>query len=161
MGIFFSGNELVDIAIGIERNGASFYESLVKSAKNEAAKRIYEYLASEERRHIEVFQGMLGSVAGYRPPETYTEEYTLYLKAFIDSRVFTDDRIAREMAQRVASDAEAIQIGLGVEKESILYYSEMRDLIRQSDLEVVNKIIEEERSHLRQLSDLKRSLSKQ
>jgi rubrerythrin len=160
MGVFFSGRELIDIAIGIERNGAAFYHSLAKSTGNEIAKGAYQYLAGEELKHIEVFQSMLGSVADYRPPETYTEEYDLYLRALIDSRVFTDDQTAYEMAQRVTSDAEAIQIALGAEKDSILFYSEVRELIRRSDRELINKIIEEERSHLRQLSELKGSLSK-
>ena len=160
MGVLFSGRELIDIAIGIERNGAAFYHSLAKSTGNEIAKGAYQYLAGEELKHIEVFQSMLGSVADYRPPETYTEEYDLYLRALIDSRVFTDDQTAYEMAQRVTSDAEAIQIAMGAEKDSILFYSEVRELVRRSDRELINKIIEEERSHLRQLSELKGSLSK-
>jgi len=161
MGVLFSGRELIDIAIGIERNGAAFYHSLAKSTGNEIAKAAYQYLAGEELKHIQVFQSMLGSVADYRPPDTYTEEYDLYLRALIDSRVFTDDQTAYEMAQRVTSDAEAIQIALGAEKDSILFYSEVRDLVRRSDRELINKIIEEERSHLRQLSELKGSLIKQ
>jgi len=64
------------------------------------------------------------------------------------------------MARKVSSDIEAIQIALGAEKDSILFYSEMRDLVRMPDRDVVSKIIEEERSHLRQLSDLKKDLSK-
>jgi rubrerythrin len=64
------------------------------------------------------------------------------------------------MARKVSSDVEAIQIALGAEKDSILFYSEMRDLVRMPDRDVVSKIIEEERSHLRQLSDLKKDLSK-
>jgi rubrerythrin len=160
MGVLFSGRELIDIAIGIERNGAAFYHSVAESTGNEIAKGTYEYLAGEELKHIQVFQSMLGSVADYRPPETYSEEYDLYLRALIDSRVFPDDQTAYEMAQRVTSDAEAIQIALGAEKDSILFYSEMWALVRQSDRELVAKIIEEERSHLRQLSALKGSLSK-
>jgi len=159
-GIFFFGRELFEIAIGVERNGAAFYDSLFNSTKDATARGAYEYLADKEREHIEIFQNMLGSVGEYQPPETYTEEYDLYLKALVDSAVFSDDQVAREMAQRAGSDAEAIQIGLRAEKDSILFYSEMRDLVRRSDREVINKIIEEERSHLRQLSDLKKSLSK-
>ncbi len=161
MGVLFSGRELIDIAIGIERNGAAFYHSLAKSTGNEIAKGAYQYLAGEELKHIQIFQSMLGSVADYRPPDTYTEEYDLYLRALIDSRVFTDDQTAYEMAQRVNSDAEAIHIALGAEKDSILFYSEVRDLVRRSDRELIDKIIEEERSHLRQLSELKGSLIKQ
>ena len=97
-------------------------------------------------------------MADYRPPETYTEEYDLYLRALVDSRVFADDKIAYDMAQRVASDAETIQIALGAEKDSILFYSEMREFVRRSDRELISNIIEEERSHLRQLSELRESL---
>ena len=148
MGIFFSGSELVQIAIGIERNGAAFYDSLVDSTKDVMAQGAYKYLADEEREHIETFQNMLGSVGEYQSPETYTEEYALYLKALVDSAVFSNDQVAREMAQKVDSDVEAIQMALGAEKDSILFYSVMRDLVRRSDREVVTKIIEEEKSHL-------------
>ena len=159
MGIFFSARELIDIAIGIERSGVSFYDSLVSSTKDVTAQGAYKYLADKEREHIEIFQNMLGSLSEYQPPEAYTEEYALYLKALVSSAVFTDDQVARQMAQKVGSDAEAIQIALGAEKDSILFYSAMRDLVRRSDREVVNKIIEEERSHLRQLSDLKKRIA--
>ncbi|HUU63384.1 MAG TPA: ferritin family protein [Dehalococcoidia bacterium] len=160
MGIFFTGSELVNIAIGIERSGAAFYDTLAKSARNEASRVIYEYLALEEKKHIEIFQNMLGSLADYAPPETYTEEYDRYLKALIDSAVFRDDQTAREMAQKSASEAKAIQIAISAEKDSILFYSNLRELVRRSDREAVDKIIEEERSHLRQLSDLMKGFSK-
>lgn len=161
MGIFFSGRELINTALGIERNGAVFYDSLVDSTRDVTVQGTYKYLADMEREHIKIFQNMLGSVGDYQPPETLTEEYDSYLKALIDSFVFTDDQIAHDMARKVSSDVEAIQIALGAEKDSILFYSEMRDLVRTSDREVVNKIIEEEKSHMRQLSDLKKSLSTQ
>ena len=160
MGVFFSGRELVDIAIGIERNGASFYESLAKSAGNKTAKDVYEHLAGEERKHVGIFQSMLGPVADYRSPEIYTEEYDVYLKALVGSAIFPDEQVARAVAQKVSNAAEAIQMALSAEKESILFYSEMRGLVRQSDRNVMDKIIEEERSHVRQLSDLKKDLDK-
>jgi len=159
MAIFFSGSELVNIAIGIEKSGLAFYQSLVKKEKDVMARGAYKYLAEMEEKHIKTFQSMLDAVGEYKPPEMYTEEYDLYLKALVDSAVFTDDKVAREMAEKAASSAEAIQIALGAEKDSILYYSEMRNLVRERDREVVNRIIEEEKSHLRQLSDLKKKLA--
>ncbi|NQT48047.1 MAG: ferritin family protein [Chloroflexi bacterium] len=160
MSVFFSGRELVDIAVGIERRGVAFYDTLVDSTKDARAKDIYRNLADQEREHMETFGNMLGSVSDYSLPETYSEENDAYLKALVDSTIFPDDQVVREMAQKVSSDAEAIQIAIGAEKESILFYMEMRDLVRRSDREVVNKIIGEERSHLRQLSGVKKGLSK-
>ncbi len=154
----FSGNELIEVALGIERNGVVYYSSLAKSTTDPWLKDSYNHLADMERKHIEIFQNMLGSVGKYKP--TYAgeteEEYELYLKALVDSAVFTDDKVARQMAQRASSPAEAIQIALGAEKDSILFYSEMRDLVSEQDRPIIDKIIKEEKSHLRQLSSLKR-----
>ena len=158
MGIFFSGRELIEIAIGIEKNGAIFYDSLAGSSKNSATWDTYRYLADQEREHAAVFQKMLDSVHESKPPETYTEQYNLYLKALIDSLVFTDDKVSIKMAQNVKNDAEAVQISMGAEKDSILFYVEVKDLVRRSDRKVVGKIIEEEKSHLRQLTEIKKSL---
>jgi len=161
MSVFFSGRELVNIAIGIEINGAAFYDSLVSSTKDATVQEIYKNLADKEREHIEIFQNMLDSVADYQLSETYTEEYDSYLKVLVDSAVFTDDQVARKMARKVNSDVEAIQIAISAEKDSILFYNEMRDIVRRSESDVVNRIIEEEKSHLRQLADLKKRLSRQ
>lgn len=158
MGVFFSGRELIEIAIGIEKNGATFYNSLAGSTKNPEAKGTYKYLADQEKEHAGVFQRMLGSVGEYKPPETYTEEYNLYLKALIDSLVFTDDKVTLEMAKKVKSDAEAIQVGVGAEKDSILFYMEVKELVRPAERKVVRKIIDEEKSHLRQLTGIKKGL---
>ena len=160
MSVFFSGNDLVEIAMGIERNGLAFYESLAKSTENVSVKNLWKYLAGEEKKHVEVFQSMLKPQAERRPPEDYDEEAALYLKALIDSRVFTDDKVARDMAQK-ATEAEAIQIAINAEKDSILFYSEMSDLARRLDREVIDEIINQEKSHLQQLSELKEKLRSQ
>ena len=156
----FSGGELVDIALGIERNGVAYYSSLAEIATDASQKDTYNYLANMERNHIEIFQKMLDSIGKYQP--TYAgedeAEYELYLKALVDSAVFTNDKVARQMAQKASGPAEAVQIALGAEKDSILFYSEMRELVPQRDRPIVNKIINEEKSHIRLLSDIKKKL---
>jgi len=157
----FSGNELIEVALGIERNGIAYYSSLAKSTTDASLRGTYHHLADMEREHIKIFQKMLGSAGKYKP--TYAgateEEYELYLKALVDSAVFIDDKIARQMAQRASSPAEAIQIALGAEKDSILFYSEMRDLVPKQDRPTIDGIIKEEKSHVRQLSSLKRKFA--
>jgi rubrerythrin len=158
MGVFFTGSELLNIAISIEKNGAAFYGSLVELAGDGEAREMYRQLAAKEREHMDIFQKMLASVADYQPPETFTEEYDAYLKALVDSAVFTNDQVARETAQKAGSDMEAIQIGLRAEKDSIIFYYEMREVVRKQEREAVDRIIEEEKSHVRQLLDLQKRL---
>jgi rubrerythrin len=57
------------------------------------------------------------------------------------------------------NDIKAVEIGISAEKDSILFYYEMRDNVPQRVTPLINRIIAEEKSHLRQLSEIKKILS--
>ncbi len=156
----FTASELYDIAVGIERNGEAYYDSLAQMATDQGLKQTYSFLADMERHHVHVFQ-KLRAAAGTGPvvPEVDEAQYGAYLQALINSSVFTDDQVARDMAKRAAGPAEALQIALGAEKDSILFYTEMRELVPQKEREAVSQIIQEERKHVRDLSELKQRYS--
>jgi len=132
---------------------------MVRSTKNAVACDVFQYLADMERHHVRIFQDMLGEADKYQLPETYAGEYTAYLQALVDSAVFTDDMVTSEMATRVGSDIEAMKLAINAEKDSILFYYEMKDIMPKRAQLTVNKIIAEEKAHLRQLSELKRKLA--
>lgn len=157
----FTAGELFDIAVGIERNGVAYYDSLSQLTSDPSLKKTYEQLAQMERLHVGMFQKMRTGAGASGPvvPAPDEAEYGTYLKALIDSSVFTDDRVARELARRASGPAEALQLALGAEKDSVLFYIGMRDLVPQTDRDVVDGIIREERQHIRELSDLKRRYS--
>ena len=159
MSISFSGSELINIAIGIERRGIVFYDIMAKSTKDATARNIFQHLADMERQHTQIFQSMLGEAAKYQVPESYAGEYAAYLQALVDSAVFTDDMVTSEMATKADSDIKAIELGISAEKDSILFYYEMRDIMPQRAQPTVDKIIAEEKSHLRELSELKKQLT--
>ena len=159
MPISFSGSELLTIAIGIERRGIAFYDIMTRSTKNAIAREVFKYLGDMEREHIRTFQGMLAEADKYQFLETPAGEYTTYLQALVDSAVFTNDLVTSEMATKVSSDIEAMELAIGAEKDSILFYYEMKDIMPQRAQPTVNKIIAEEKSHLRQLSELKKRLA--
>ena len=160
MSILFSGSELLEIALGIERNGAAFYEALAYKAQDKDTKAIYKHLASEERKHLNTFQGMLNTVGQYQPPEDYAKEYMLYLKSLVDNSVFSNITEAQQKAEKISSEIEAVDTGVQAEKDSILFYTEMQRFVRQPDQKIVLNIIDEEKAHLRQLSQLKQMLQK-
>lgn len=159
MSISFSGSELINIAIGIERRGIAFYEVMARSTKNTVARDVFQYLADMERHHVRIFQDMLGEADKYQLPETRAGEYTAYLQALVDSAVFTDDMVTSEMATRAESGIETLELAINAEKDSILFYYEMKDIMPERAQPTVNKIIVEEKAHLRQLSELKRKLA--
>jgi rubrerythrin len=158
MAIFFSGSELLEVALGIERNGMAFYQALADKTGNKDVKDIYNYLAGEEKKHLDTFQGMSDSLGQAKPQETYTEEYMLYLKSLVDNVVFSNVTEAQQKAARVFNEIEAVDTGIQAEKDSILFYTELQNLVREMDRKVVLNIVDEEKKHLRQLSELKKGL---
>jgi rubrerythrin len=151
MSISFSGSELINIAIGIERRGSIFYDTMADSTKNAIARDVFHYLADIERQHIQTFQDMLSKADKYQFSETKAGEYAAYLQSLVDTAVFGDDL--------ATSDIAALELAIGAEKDSILFYYEMRDIMPQRAQPTVNKVIAEEKSHLRQLSELKKKLA--
>jgi len=158
MAVFFSGSELLEIAMGIERNGMAFYQALADKTAKRDIKDIYNYLAGEEKKHLDTFQGMSDSLGLVKPPETYTEEYMLYLKSLVDSAVFSNVTEAQQKAGKMSDEIEALDTGIQAEKDSILFYTELQNLVMERDSKVVLNIVDEEKKHLRQLSELKRGL---
>ena len=159
MSISFSGSELVNIAIGIERRGIAFYDIMTKSTKNAATRDVFQYLADVEREHAQIFQNMLAEADKYQIPETYAGEYSAYLQALVDSAVFTDDFVTSEMATKANRDIEALELAISAEKDSILFYYGMKEITPQRAQLTVNKVLAEEKLHLRQLSKLKKELA--
>ena len=160
MSISFTGSELINIAIDIERRGIAFYDIMAKSTEDIKARATFQQLADMERQHIQIFQSMLTEADKYQIAEAYNgEEYNAYLQALVDSAVFTDDLATSEMTAQADTDIEAVELAIGAEKDSLLFYYEMKDILPQRAQPAVNKIIEEEKAHLRQLSELKKMLA--
>lgn len=152
----FTIEEVIEIGIEIEKNGSAFYNALAKSAKTELLKELYTYLAKEEKGHLARFQEILDSVGGYQISEAYyATQYMGYMKALADERVFASDLSVEEIAKSAKTPKKAIEIAIGFEKESIILLHEMEKLVPESDQEAIQKLLDEERSHLRRLSAMK------
>ena len=64
----FSGSELINITIGIERRGIAFYDIITRSTGNAIARDVFQHLADMERQRIQIFQNLLGQYL----PDTYS-----------------------------------------------------------------------------------------
>jgi rubrerythrin len=158
MGNIFAGSEIVEIGIQIEKNGRDFYNTLEKKSKNQRASEMFKYLAGEEEKHIKVFQEILDKTEKYEPAGLYADEYFAYMNALASEHVFTKEDKGEEIAKTIESDKEAVNMGIGLEKDSIIFYEGMKKAVPEYDLKIVDELIMQEQRHLRILSDLKKDL---
>jgi rubrerythrin len=154
----FSGSEIVELGIQIEKNGGDFYNTLAAESKNEKAKDIYKFLAGEEEKHIAIFQKILNSVHKYEPQGTYPGEYFAYMNALASDYVFTQKNKGVEIARRIKNDKEAIDLGIGFEKDSIIFYEGTKKAVPEDEQKIVESLILQEEGHLKKLIDLKKTI---
>ena len=159
MAISYYGNELINIAIGIERRGIIFYDVLARSTGSAKARDIFQYLVGMERDHIRKFEAMLDEADKKEEAEVYSGEYAAYLQALVDNAVFTDDAVTGELATQAENDIAAVELGIAAEKDSILFYYEMKEIMPRAARPTIEEIIAEEKLHLRQLTEFKRALA--
>ena len=148
--VLFTARDMLATAIEIERSGFAFYSALAGAGK---ATFTFQHLADQERLHETMFKRILDSLGEAPAAESYTGDLALYIKALASGRVFTNTDQARETAAKLAP-VEAVHMAIGIEKDSILFYGEMRGLVRREDRPVVDRITGEERGHVLQLSGL-------
>ena len=152
----FSIQEIIEIAIEIEKNGEAFYRTLVESANTARLRDLFKYLSEEEKKHKVRFEEILKSVGGYQISEIYyATEYMGYMKALADERVFTKDVFAPDIVKNLKSSKEAIDLAIGFEKDSIIFLHEMQNMINDPEKETVQRLLNEERGHIRRLSAIK------
>lgn len=156
MAAFFKSSEIYRMAIELEKNGLAYYTEIARQATNEQTKAVFTYLATIEKKHLRKFRKLLANKSKSTPPESYRGEYMKYLRALLKDRLFTSSAAARSRAAKSGSKA-AISTGIQAEKNSILFYSELLDLVPADDREALVKILTEEKRHLSRLMDYKNS----
>jgi rubrerythrin len=152
----FSVREVIEQAIQTEKTGNEFYAAMAKKFhENNELKKLFETLAAQEIKHEQVFIALKNKIKD-EAPEGW-DEVALYLKAIVDSEFFLGKDKSLSAVRNVNSSAEAIKFALGFERETLLYYYGLRDMIQEK--KVVDDIIKEEKSHIVWLGDLRKSFA--
>jgi rubrerythrin len=151
----YSAEELINIAIGIERRGIIYYDVIARSTDDDQARAVFEGLARMERVHLATFQHMLDGIGGAAVNESEEEGY---ITTLLEDAVFTDDSVTADVAAQADSDLKAMDLAISAEKDAILYYYELRDLLPAEPALLVNRILNEEKRHLAQLTAIRQTM---
>ena len=150
----FDAKEIFKFAIRIEENGMKFYRYAAVITDDDEMRKTFNFLASEEARHKEIFEGLLSEVTKDTAFETYPDEYFNYLKTYVDNVIFTDEQFEEAMSN-VKDTLGSINFAIKRELDSILYYHEIKKVVPEKQYGLIDEIIEEERKHYTKLIDIK------
>ena len=155
----YAGSEVLQMAVEIEKKGKAFYDGVVRSVKDPKTQDIFQYLSDEEVKHEKLFKSMLGELEAKSDSPYDDTETTLYFRSLIDRKIFPGQDEGQEMKKEMGDPAFAIRIALSFEKDAILFFHELLNFTRPEGRAAVERVIEEEREHIRRILQLKEDLN--
>ncbi len=158
----FSINEIIEMAVQIERNGYAFY--------NEAAKRkdldqvsvtFITWLRDQELDHEKTFMALRDDADMQDLELTQDwEMVSAYLKTIVDGRIFNNEESAIRKATEATDMSTLVENAITFEKDTLLYFHALSDSISNPKaLQALRRIINEEVSHVMRLNDFKKGLA--
>jgi rubrerythrin len=149
----FKATDILLAAQEVETRGEVFYNRLVDTTMEPKLKDLFVFLAKEESRHREIFAALYNRVGQVELPAWAEEdEYVEYLKYLLDSHTLFCMGDLDYLKNYMGTPEQAIRTAMSFEKDTILFFMEMREFVPEGEKKHIKACIDEERSHLRRLA---------
>jgi rubrerythrin len=155
----FNAHDAIEFAIRVEENGERFYREAARLVDDQGVKDLFSGLADDEVGHRKRFEEMRGALGDYSPPETYEGEYMAYLRDYIDEKAVFRKELKEDYLRGGGDTLRAIAFALQRELDSISYYQEMKRYVPEIEHPLIDRIVGEERSHFKRLSELRKGMA--
>ncbi len=157
----YSVNEVIEMAVQIEKNGYAFYnEASKRKDLDEPSIELLTYLRDEELTHEKTFLALRDEIdIEVLKLSVDWELIAEYLKAIVDSRIFSSESSALQFVANAKDANEIIHNAITFEKDTLLYFHALSDNISDPKTHnALRKIINEEIRHILKLNEFKKKM---
>jgi rubrerythrin len=131
-------------AIQMEKDGYSFYTKAAAQTNSEMGRTIFESLAEDEQRHLDVFQKMFEE----KVSQTEWNDLVESSKKYANIPIFPADLTDAPGMDAESTELDALRMAMDAEKEAIDYYGKIMENLEDRDVKnVISEIIEQEKNH--------------
>ncbi|MCS7174806.1 rubrerythrin [Pseudothermotoga sp.] len=160
----FNIDEIFEMAEQIERNGVTFYNKAAELFPEYTKKSIFLKLAEMEKEHERRFHQMRLELAKKeREISQFVDpqgEAAAYLRAMVSGKVFDPKLDPTKRFKDIKSVSELLRIAIDIEKDSIIFYLGLKEMVPQGlGKDKIEFIVREEMSHVAILSDMLEKIS--
>lgn len=156
MGYQFNADELFEIAVNIERNGAAFYRKAADQFGKGPAATLFRKLATAEVAHEKVFTELRSLLDDEDRAATVfdpNQESVAYLRAFADQHVFDTSIQPADVLSGDETPSDVLRMAIGLEKDSIVFYLGLKGaMTKKKNRDNLEAVIQEEMRHVAILS---------
>jgi rubrerythrin len=150
--------DVVAIAEALEASAAEVYRQAAAGTTEQRVRDTLLGLAEMEEEHGRAFRELRGQLASPDLQTPVRSQAADLLDAWVGGEVFPPAVEQPAGARQGHGVASWLRTAVGMEKESIAFYSGLREMVEEGQRPVVDQIIGEELYHLASLSYLLRAL---
>jgi rubrerythrin len=157
----YSVNEVIEMAVQIERNGYAFYNEATKRKDLDTKSREFlTMLRDQELNHEKIFLALRDdSDLKMLELSQDWEMVGMYLKTITDARIFNTPEAAIKLATNAMKVMDIVDYAIGFEKDTLLYFHAIKDVVNSPKAQLaIAKIIHEEITHVLRLTEFKAQL---
>jgi len=137
---------VLDLAVWLEKHGQAFYEDARDAVTDPGLKETFATLAAEEKKHCAIYTDLYELYTGKSAEgDELLGEYGNFIRLLI-----------KEISQFLEFDGvltqeELIDRALQFEKDTLLYFNEVKPLFRGKAGALIEAVCREEKRHIQQL----------
>lgn len=137
---------VLDLAVWLEKSGQAFYERALGAATDHDLKEVFTLLAAEEKKHCAIYTDLYQLYSGKTTEgDRLLGEYGKFIQLLIKEITHALD------SKGILSQRELIERALQFEKDTLLFFSEVKPLFRGKAGSIIEAVCREERRHIKQL----------
>ena len=147
----FSLNEIIEMAVQIEKSGYTYYENALKRKDlDDRSRELLTILKNDEVVHEQTFKSLRDDTD---IEDIFSsgdwEQVSNYLKNISDSHIFSKPERAINLAVQAKDYKEIITNAIAFEKDTLLYFHSLGQYITDEKARaIIRKIIDEEAGHV-------------
>jgi len=155
MSIYFNADEIFEMAEQIEGNSIKFYRQAAEAHSDSECQTLLLHLAKMEERHLRAVSKMRADMLNQGQVATVNSTFdpdgdaAAYLRAMADGHVFDVRTDPTEVFSEKKTLDEIFIISIGFEKDSIVFYIGMREMVPENlGKDQIDNIIKQEMRHI-------------
>lgn len=146
-------SEIIKFAIVKEKESYHLYKKLADFTEKQSIKEVFCQLMREEKQHEEFYKNMLKAVpkeqtAGVKEDEEYY--------AYVQELISASRSVQPLSIESNTGLSKILNYAIAREKDSILFYTGLKNYVSSTNQDQINKIIKEETKHAAKLLALKK-----
>ncbi len=148
----------MEMGIEKEKKRRDFYTKLSTIYQDARLVKLFSDLSLWEEEHVAKFTLIKSSLGELQEAkESYDGELANYIEAFLDDKLYYEID-SDKFHDKVKLPDDALTMAMHFEKDAIIFFTELFNLVDPEHKPTIKKLIDEEKQHLLQLYNMRKSL---